>query len=255
MPGIGGAPGRMDVALQDQATDPVIVYFNQVHNSTTLADPAVLDAATITVVSATGIAVGTYLILFDPASVRFSTFFVVGVAGPVITLDSHLDFAYPAGSYVDAAVVDLSVNGAVTPQIFGLRGVGAPQGVDLSFDVTRLILQCVTDSPVTFGLFGDLAALTNGLLLRSRNARFKNVLNFKTNDDIAVAMYDFTVYQATNPSQGVDGFVGRLTFAGQNKIGVVIRLPISEDLEFHVQDDLSGLTRLRIIAEGHIVED
>ena len=255
MPGIGGHPGQMDVALQDQTTDAIIAYFNQVHNSTTLASPAVQDAKTVTVTSATGIVAGTYLVLFDPISARFTTFFVVGVAGVVITLDSAIDFAYPAGTFVDAAVVDLGVNGAGTTQVFGLRGTGAPPGVDISFDVTRIILQCVTASPVSIPLFGDLAALTNGLLLRSRNDRFKNILNFKTNGDIDNTMFDFRIYAADNPAQGVDGFTARLTFGGQNKIGVVIRLPIGDDLEFHVQDDLSGLTRFRILAEGHIVED
>ena len=254
---ITGGGQALDVALQDQTTDPIIAYFNQVHNSTTLA-VAVPDVSTnpriIVVASATGIVVGSYIILFDPASVRFSTFFATAVNGVNITLDSPIDFEYPIGTFVDVAIVDMSVNGSVTPQVFGLRGTGAPPGIELSFDVTRIIFTCIAASPVSLSLFADITALTNGLLMRSRNARTKNVFNVKDNREIQGLMFDFTPSVATNPAQGEDGFVSRLTFGGQNKIGVVIRLPIGEDLEMWIQDNLLAITSFRIHAEGHIVD-
>lgn len=255
---VTGGGQALDVALQDQTTDAIIVYFNQVHNSTALA-VAVPDITTdpriIVVDSATGIVIGSYIILFDPASVRFSTFFVTAVNGVNITLDSPIDFEYPIGTFVDVAIVDMSVNGSVTPQVFGLRGVGTPPGIEVSFDVTRIIFTCIAASPISLSLFADLSALTNGLLLRSRNARIKNIFNIKDNREIQGLMFDFTPSVATNPAQGEDGFVSRLTFAGQNKIGVAIRLPIGEDLEIWVQDNILGITSFRIRAEGHIVED
>ncbi len=110
-----------DTFWQDQSTDVVIAYFNQVHNSTALA-VAVPDVTTnpriIVVDDATGIVVGSYIILFDPASVRFSTFFATAVDGVNITLDSPIDFEYPEGAFVDVAIVDMSVDGSVTPQVF-----------------------------------------------------------------------------------------------------------------------------------------
>ena len=249
--------GVQDVTLIDQTEDVIIVYFNQVHNSTTLSE-AVPDITTdpriIVVASATGIVVGSYIILFDPASVRFSTFFATVVDGLNITLDSPIDFEYPDGTFVDIAIVDMAVNGSVTPEVFGLRGVGSPPGIELTLHVTRIIFTCIAASPISLSLFADLAALTNGLLLRSRNGRVKNILNVKDNREIQGLMFDFTPSVATNPSHGEDGFVSRLTFGGQNKIGVVIDLPIGEDLEVWVQDNLSGITSFRIHAEGHIVD-
>lgn len=255
---VTGGGQALDVALQDQTTDPIIAYFNQVHNSTTLA-VAVPDVSTdpriIVVASATGIVIGSYIILFDPASTRFSTFFVTAVNGVNITLDTPVDFEYPIGTSVDVAIVDMSVNGSVTPQVFGLRGTGAPPGIELSFDVTRIIISCIAASPVDLSLFADITALTNGLMMRSRNARTKNIFNVKDNREMAGIMFDFAVTSALNPAQGEDGFIGRLTFGGQNKLGVVIRLPIGDDLEVWVQDNLTAITDFRIIAEGHIVED
>ena len=237
---------------QNQTTDPVIANFNKVTNSTTLNGAVAVEDKTIVVTSATGIAVGSYVILFDPDSVRFSTFYVTVVAGTTITLDSPIDFAYPDGTNVDVGITNLAVNGSATTQIFGLRGTGTPPGVELTFDVTRIIIQCITDGAVTLEKFGDLPALTNGLVLRKRNGVTKNIFNVKSNGEIGGIMYDWTPHLATNPAQGENGFISRLTFGSPSKLGVVVRLPIGEDLELHVQDDLTGLISLKVIAEGNL---
>ena len=194
-------------------------------------------------------------VIFHPASIRFSTFFVTGVAGTTIELDSELDFEYPVGTFVDVSIVDLSVDGSVTRQIFGLRGTGIPLGIELTMDVTRIIFEMTCDSAVSLDLFGNIAELAKGLSLRKRNGTFKNVFNVKTNGEIAGTMLDWYPFAATNPQQGIDGFTARLTFAGPEKLGVAIRLPIGEDLETWVQDNLLGITSFRMYAEGHVVED
>ncbi len=244
-----------DVTLQDQTTDAIISYFSQIHNQTTLDVAGELDDKIISVTDATGIVAGSYLTLFDAASLRFTPFFVTAVNGTDITLDSPLDFAYPVNTNIDVAIVDLSVDGSSTVQVFGLRGGGTPPGVDLKFDVTRIIFSCIASSAVNLSLFANITALTNGLLVRLRNGRYKNLFNVKDNREMAGIMFDFNVSAADNPVQGEDGFIGRLTFAGQNKIGVAVRLGIGEDLEVHIQDNLTGITNFFMIAEGHIVED
>lgn len=246
---------NVDSYWQDQTTDAIIANFNQVTNQTTLSTAIALNDRILPVVSATGISVGSYIILFDAASIRFSTFFVTAVAGLNITVDSPSDFAYPAGTNVDVAITEMAINGAVTPQVFGLRGTGAPPGVELTFHLTRLIFQILTDSNPALDLFGNIAALTNGLLLRSRNGKKKNIFNVKTNGQLQNLMYDVDYFDALNPIQGTPGLMGRLTFGSPGKMGVVISLPIGEDLEFWIQDDLTGLEHFSVIAEGHLVEE
>ncbi len=90
--------------------------------------------------------------------------------------------------------------------------------------------------------------------MRSRNGRIKNIFNVKSNGEIDGITLDWKPYSALTPVQGQHGFTARLTFTGQDKIGVAIRLPIGEDLEVWIQDDLTGITSLRIMAEGHIVD-
>jgi len=64
-------------------------------------------------------------------------------------------------------------------------------------------------------------------------------------------MYDFDIEITSGNQQ--DGFTGRLTFAGQNKLGAVIRIGADEDLQIVIQDDLTGLSSFSVVAEGHQV--
>lgn len=247
--------GGVPVNLQDQTTRPLIIKFNQVTNSTTLSVAAVMSEYEITVASTTGFVAGKYIILFDLVSKNFSFYTQVGApVGNVITLDSPIDFAYPIGTNADVANTDMAVDGSGTPEIFGLRGLGAPPGVDIVVDITKIIIQCETATATTLPEFGDLTKLARGLLLRRRDGTTENIFNVKSNNEISGIMEFEPVVTAT-PGQGIDGFRAELTFAGQGNVGVAIRLPVGEDLESLVQDLLTGLTLLGMTAEGHIVTD
>lgn len=248
---VGEVDDFRDVADQDQHTPTVIVKFNQVHDSTTLASEALINQREIVVTSSTGIVVGSYVILFSLVTQRFYFGEATDITGtPTIILDTPLDSTFPAGTFVDIAITDLSVNGLTTPQTFGLRGLGAPPGVDIQVDIERILFTCVADSAVSASLFADLPALLNGLVLRVRNGTTHNTFNIKSNRELAGLMFDFDVSAATNPQQGEDGFKTRFTIS---RLGVVIRLAVGEDLELIVQDNLLGITILECIAEGSIV--
>lgn len=249
-----GIGSGIDVNLQDQTSPPVVSHFTQTVAQTTLAIVGAVDDLNINVTSATGIVVDQHVTLFNATEERFFFAHVLSIASLVITIDTPLDFAFPVGSFIDFSDDDLSVDGSVTTQVFGLRGGGTPVGVDLDFDVTRIIFECQTATASDLATFGDLAPLINGLVLRRRDGVYQNIFNVKTNGEIAGIACDLTIHAASNPIQGQDGFIARLTFAGQNKIGVTVRIGVGEDLELLVQDDLTGLTNFFVIAEGHIVE-
>lgn len=122
-----------------------------------------------------------------------------------------------------------------------------------------MMFTCITVGIVDLTTFGDLAELTRGIVFRSVSSTgemtIRNIFNLKSNADLANIAYDFDVYAKTNPQQGVDGFTSRLTFGGQSKIGVVLRLEQDENLEMLIQDDIDGLTKLTVILEGHIAID
>jgi hypothetical protein len=246
--------GSIPVTLQDQVTPIIITKMSLLEETTTTTGAVAIDDYVIPVASVTGITAGKYLSIFDPASIRFSNFYVVSVASLNVTVDRPIDFAYPSGSYVDVQDTNMAVNGATTPVVFGVRnnaGAIPPPGLELSVDITRLIFQCITATAVDYDLFGDIAALANGILLRKRDGEYFNIFNVKTTGEIAGIMYDVSVHDV---KQGTNGFVSRLTFGGQSKMGAVQRLAINEDLELIVQDNLTGLVKLEITAEGSHVQ-
>jgi hypothetical protein len=101
--------------------------------------------------------------------------------------------------------------------------------------------------------FGGLPALTRGLVFRIVNGFQRTIFCFKTNQDIKQFCYDVN-YSSRAPS-GYFGFSSRITFGGQSKHGVVLRLGAGDVLQWVVQDDLTGLDTLKIAAEGHEVTE
>jgi hypothetical protein len=247
----------MPVMNLDDETDPVIVYFNKRTHQTTLSVAGTIGDRTITVSDTTGIVDGKYLVIFNPDEVRFTAFFVVGApVGNVVTLDGPLDFAYPVDSFIDLSDTNMNVNGSVTPQVFGIRGTESTPGVELTFKITRIVMECITTSAVSLDKFANITALTNGIQFRTRDGIYFNIVNFKSNADIVGTAYDWTPFIGTQPQDNVDGFAARLTFGGNEKIGVSIPLKIGTDAEWIIQDDLStgtpDITSLRIKAQGKL---
>jgi len=253
MEGWTSATGSLDVKVQDQTSAPVIFRLNKVIGETTLAIVTAIGDKSVTVADSTGMVINQYVSILSAPDNRFYLGKILGISGNIITLDTPLDFAFPVGTGMAFRNANMAVNGSVTPQVFSVRGDIADIGVEI--DITRIIFSMTCDTVVTFAKFGDLAALTNGIVLRRKNGTYNNIFNVKSNAEIAGIMYDMTIYSADNPQQAVDGLNARLTFNGQSKIGIVIRIGPGEDLELIVQDDLSGLLNFEIMIEGHIVED
>lgn len=240
-----------DVALQDQTTPPIIMPFHRDTNSTTLAADGVIGQRTFTVADPTGFTVGKDFSVFCIPGSRFYRGEITGVAGSVITVDSPIDFVYLSGDQATASDSHITANGSVTPVVYRLRS--APPGLPLVGDITRLIFVMDTTEAPDLDKFGDLTLLTNGIVVRKKvnGGGYQNIFNAKSNGDLAKIMYDLDFFDALK--FGNHGVKGRLTFGGQNKIGVVIRLEDQDDLELIVQDDLSTLVDFQVIAEGHVV--
>lgn len=240
--------------LQFSTTPRDLYFIKSVGVPTTLASNVSVGDLEIEVTSAASISVGNYLGLFTGVSGEGNFYFgeVLAVVSTTITLDSPVDFAYRETDPVLSSTREMNVNGAVTPQAFRLQGGGI--GSPMTVNINRLLMGCIADSAVDLSKFGDLAALTNGVVLKRGNSNIVNIFNVKTNFDLSLLAYDWTPFVATNPSQGVDGFVWRYTFGGPDKHDTIIELSPGEYLEILIQDDLSGLTQLRVIGAGRECE-
>jgi hypothetical protein len=250
-----GVPFRMkqDVTLQDSTAPLYVVKASNIIAETTTTSLGALDDYIINVTSAASFVVGQYLTIYSVAENRVFFSNILAINTLAITLDSPLDFEFPNGSFVSVGSTNMNIDGSVTPQIFGIRN---PTGSDIpaEVDITRLMFACLTSSTADLSMFGDIAGgLTRGLVVRQVNGIYRNVFNAKTNGALKNIMHDFDI-QVTAGSQQ-DGFTGRLSFGGQNKMGAVIRLGADEDLQFIVQDDLTSLDSFTIIAEGSEVVD
>ena len=241
------------INIQDQHTRAFDLFFaKDVGNPTTLTTDAVEDEYFLSVTTGHGLVATNDFVLQDLVSQRGFTGQVVSIAGDnIVNIDRPLEFSYLATStIVQERTKELNVDGSSMRQVFS---VGSPLTAEL--DITRFMIQMITDSAIELDKFGDIAPLTRGCVMRAVNGSSYNFQNFKTNSEISHVSYDLEIYDAANPGQGVYGLNGRLTYAGQEKHGVTIRIGGGESIEFIVQDDLSGLTQFRVIAAGHMVTD
>ena len=243
-----GKVDALDVVLQDSTAPLMIVKASKLVIETTLTAQPALNDYTIDITSAASFLVGQYLTIYNVEADRvyFSTILSINVLE--ITLDTPIDFSFPIGSFVSVGDTNMNVNGSVTPQIFGIRN---PTGVDipLKFDIVRLMFSCLATSAIDLSKFGNIASgLLRGIVARRVDGTFRNVFNAKSNAELKNLMYDFDIEPAQGAAQ--DGFTGRITFGGQGKMGAVIRIGADEDLHVLVQDDLTSLVNLTVIAEG-----
>jgi len=234
----------MDVVNQSSTSPLVIIKATELIAGTTIAVQSVEDERVFTVTDATGSAIGEHMTVYSTVSDRVSFFDVLDINGNIITVDSPIDFAYAPGDFVQFSNHNMAVDGSVTPRIFGIRNPTA-QDVDFTVDFTRMILSMQTLTGGDYDEFGNLPSLTNGLVCRFVDGRKQNIFNVKNNREFDNLMFDFKFITAIGNSP--DGLSGRFTM---EKLGSVVRLAPFEDLQFIVQDDLTGITTFEILLQG-----
>jgi hypothetical protein len=262
---IGGKPtswvrpreknGAIPINVQDQTTPPLDALFARELSAFTLAADTGISTVITTVVTFTastghGIAPNDEIILIDAAADRSLQAVVIGVVGDVITIDRPIDHVF-ASSTTLGRITTTNMGGAVgtlaAPLIYAIRAGVKPT------DVTRVIIRMLDADAMDDGRFGGLPALTNGVVFRVVNGYQKTIFNFKTNGDIRQFCYDVS-YIDKAPA-GLYGLGARITFAGQDKHGVTIRLSTNDVLQWLIQDDLTGLDIFRVSVQGHEVTD
>jgi hypothetical protein len=245
--------GGVPVNIQDQTSGSIDSYFNRELGSFTLASDTVASGLTtlnyvFEAAASHGLAPGSEILLLDVAGDVALQAVVIGVSTNTISIDRPIDHAFPVATTLGRLVSsNMNVDGSSTPVIYTYRAGAAPN------DITRYILTMLGSTAMDDGKFGDLAALTRGLILRIYNGVHLTVFNFKTNLDIKQFCYD--VNYAEKAPAGNTGLTARMTFGGQDKHGVVHRISGSNAIQWIVQDDLRGLDRLKSAVEGHHVTD
>jgi len=245
--------GGMPVNIQDQTSPAIILPLVRKIGTTTTTAATVIGLYTFQVASVSGMVIGQHVRIINPSADKFYSGTILTINGLIITVDNPINYVLASGSEVTFSTTNMNVDGSVTPVSFRLR-TGIPS-IPSVIDVTRIIISCTTTSAVSLNKFGNLNPLTRGILFRRHNDEIFNIFNIKTNGELAGIAYDVTPWVASNPAQGTDGFSSRLTFADQEKMGVVLRIGSEGNLEMLVQDNLTSLTSFKVMVEGHVVVD
>jgi hypothetical protein len=246
--------GGLAVNVQDQHSRAFDIFFAQdVGAPTTLTADVIEDAYTISVTTGHGLVQGSFFVLIDTVGQRGWTGTVITVAGDnTVNVDRPVSYAFPSVStVVQQRTTEMNVDGSSTPQTFSVGGSLVAQ-----LDITRLMLQLTTDTTPAWDEFGDITvgATFRGVQCRLVNGTTTDLWNAKTNGELANLMYDITIYEG-GVGLTVDGLAGRMTYAGQEKHGVTLRIGADEGVEIVIQDDLTSLDSFRMIACGHFVTD
>lgn len=246
--------GAVPINSKNQTGIPVDFFFSKLKTTpTTVAVATAVDDYTVELTSTVGCEIGDYFGTFnadDESDNRAYFGGIAGVASNVITLDTPIDFAFQIGDTAACFNRNMAVDGSSTTQTFAVEvGSAATQ----SIAINRIVLSMICASAVNLVKFGDLTALTRGLVLRRVNGVVNNIWNVKTNGEIQNLCYDYDPHAALNPVQGQDGVGFRYSLNGPEKHGVIVLLEPGDRLELIVQDNLLALTQLRVIAEGSYV--
>ena len=242
-------PGKVNAYLQDNDTEPIDILFAESLSSFTLSADTVASGATVGTLVYTFEATpghglsGSSQILISTTD-RFFVANITGVSINTITVDSPIDFAFPAaGTFGQVINTNMAVDGSTTPRIFQIRAGLTP------ILIRRIIMTMTHTAAGDNSKFGGIAALSNGLVFRTINTFQKTLLNIKTNADWQQFAYDLAY---TDKAGGGDnGTASRITWGGVEKHGTILEVNQADFLQWIVQDDLTGLETLYISAQGN----
>lgn len=245
--------GNTQIVIQDQFTQFFDFRLAANPGNSSVATATAIESRTLIVADASSASVGDYAVVF-PSPYGYSTEIYVGkifsIATNTLTMDTPINRVYAIGDIVLFRDSEIALaNGSVTPVIYDLP---LPAG-NISLDVTRFIFSIISATEPDDSLFGDIAALTNGIVIRHNSTQFgiRNIWNAKTNGDLAVLAYEVTY--TDKAGGGAFGTRVLLTLNAQAFHGVTIRMLPGDSIELIVQDDLTALNSFQVVVQGHVV--
>jgi hypothetical protein len=249
---ISSLGGAIDIHNADVHNEIVNQYLHLHSGVSTTLTAATLGDGTVyelEVADSTGFAVGDYLHI-DTTTTETTHPKITAISAPTgaatFTLDRRLDKAHSIGDSIELAVLDMAVAGTMAAPIE--YWIAPPAGE--IWHIARILVTITHGTAGDLGLFGNLVALGNGVLLRAKiSGQYGTLTNWKTNADIKADMYDVE-FDTRSGGGGTYGTSGRGSF---NKVGSVLRLDGDQGdrMEVYIQDNISALDSFQIKAQGH----
>jgi len=248
--------GTVDIAIQDQTSDRISLFLGATLGDIILLTTAVKDSASFNITTdGTVPVVGNFILIQEDKKVTQEEILtVVAVAGAeyTISIAIPLDVTYSTTASASLQNVDMNINGATTATTFS-----ATPETGTAWDINRMIISMTHGTAGDDGLYGNLTKLTNGVYYRKEGTTSaQSLYNVRENAEYRVEGYDVT-YPTRSGGGGTFGTASRVTFNGQDKAGVAIRVngTLAESFSGRVRDNISALTTHRVKIQGHVVVD
>ena len=246
--------GNAQIVIQDQYSASFDFMLARNPGLSTVAVATSIEDMAVTVADASSASVGNYCVMFRGTFGYTSLIYVgtiLSIATNTITLDTPINYEFQIGDVVLFRDTKIELaDGSLTPVIYDLP---VPPGI-VSIDVTRFIFAIECSTEPDDSLFGNLPALTNGIVLRHNSVTLgiHNFWNIKKNGDMAAFNYDVTY--TDKAGGGLFAVRCLMTYNAQPYHGVTVRLNPGDKIELIVQDDLTDLSTFKVVVQGHVVE-
>ena len=252
-----GYQDNIDVNVQDQTTRSVGFKFTRrLTSAYSLATPTIPNSYRIGLTDATGISVNDKISLCQDHSAPAKFFaYVTAIDNDTLVVNVPMDVVFSSDNDACLYVVDNTLNELGSPSSQVIYSIKNESSIPI--DITRLMFKMITDDTPNLLTFGDLPALEHGMLVRMKllDGTYNNIYNIRVNSEFVLIAYDYDTYLATNPQQGQNGLGVRLTFAGQEKHGVALRIMGYEELQIVCQDDYTDILDFKVMGQGHYTDE
>jgi len=246
--------GGVAVNVQDQTTPPFAIRINQIESQDySISSTPEINTYNITINSSTGLSIGDKLAVIEQnGEARLFFGEILNIIGNVLIMDSLIPFNFTTAATVFKFNDELIIDGATNEQVYSIFNF-----FDAPVDITRVIFHCTDNVQMHDGLFCGQSELNRGILFRKKkiDGSYINYWNIKNNGEWRDLAYDVAYSGAGKPPDSTYGLGARLTYGGQSKHGVVIRLEKFESIELVIQDDLTDISTAHFMVEGHFTQD
>ena len=261
----------LPVFLQDQTTDMLdLLFLEEKATGLSLAVDTVIGNRTLTLAASHGLttanSAGHILEISNDLNNRFYQGAIISIAGDIVTVAPPISNAFTVAdstvgtgnpNMAQDAATGAAIDGSITPVIFTVKPLPTQSG-----DITRITMATTSPNESDLTTFGGAPGLAIGLLLRYKrqDGTFKNIYNYRKNFDVILHGFDSGTF---TPKGGntVNGFACRISFAGQDKHGVAVRLDGARNEELQIiiselmDNTASGNLSVSFNAEGSELQE
>jgi hypothetical protein len=236
--------GAIPVNIQDQTSDSVNLYLHTEEATPSLNVDALKETTTITVDSVTNISIGDAITIYE-GMFHYQSI-IVGINGNNIVLSTSLDRDFTTDASIIVGKWNLNLNGSSTP--INAYIWAPPTG---SFDIYELICVITDNSDMDDSKFGSLNELTNGLSICKEDGDLKRLALITNNG----GFYEqgFVTEYTDKAGGGNYSFKTKKNYSITNGVAIRIDGTKNEMFRVSIRDNLTGLSKIVFIIQGHLV--